>query len=167
MTWHHFVQAMQRTVQVCGNLLFIIYAAYIYAYAIGVAGVGESVTSWLVGLQLSHLEFFAALFVLYTVLGCLVESIGMIVITVPLLYPVLGHYGIDPIWFGVILVMYVELGQISPPIGINLFVIQSIWDGELGDVVMGTIPFHIIMFVLLFLLAAFPQLALWLPSQMN
>jgi C4-dicarboxylate transporter, DctM subunit len=167
MTWGHFVQAMQRTVQVCGNLLFIIYAAYIYAYAIGVAGVGESVTSWLVGLQLSHLEFFGALFILYTVLGCLVESIGMIVITVPLLYPVLGHYGIDPVRFGVILVMYVELGQISPPIGINLFVIQSIWDGELGDVVMGTIPFHIIMFVLLFLLAAFPQLALWLPSQMN
>jgi C4-dicarboxylate transporter DctM subunit len=84
-------------VQVCGNLLFIIYAAYIYAYAIGVAGVGESVASWLVGLHLSHFEFFAPLFVLSTVLGCLVESIGMIVITVPLLYPVLGSYGIDPI----------------------------------------------------------------------
>jgi C4-dicarboxylate transporter DctM subunit len=167
LTWANFTAAMHRTVQVCGNLLFIIYAAYIYAYAIGVAGVGESVTSWLVGLHLSHFAFFAALFVLYTVLGCLVESIGMIVITVPLLYPVLGSYGIDPIWFGVILVMYVELGQISPPIGINLFVIQSIWDGELSDVVMGTIPFHIIMFVLLFLLCVFPDLALWLPSQMN
>jgi C4-dicarboxylate transporter DctM subunit len=167
LSWANFTAAMHRTVQICGNLLFIIYAAYIYAYAIGVAGVGESVTSWLVSLHLSHFAFFAALFVLYTVLGCLVESIGMIVITVPLLYPVLGGYGIDPIWFGVILVMYVELGQISPPIGINLFVIQSIWDGELGDVVMGTIPFHIIMFVLLFLLCVFPDLALWLPSQMN
>ncbi len=167
MTRAHFTAALHRTVQVCGNLLFIIYAAYIYAYAIGVAGVGESVTSWLVGLHLSHFQFFGALFILYTVLGCLVESIGMIVITVPLLYPVLGSYGIDPIWFGVILVMYVELGQISPPIGINLFVIQSIWDGELGDVVMGTIPFHIIMFVLLALLTAFPALALWLPGQMN
>ncbi len=167
LTWEHFTGALHRTVQVCGNLLFIIYAAYVYAYAIGVAGVGESVTSWLVGLHLSHFEFFAALFVLYTVLGCLVESIGMIVITVPLLYPVLGSYGIDPIWFGVILVMYVELGQISPPIGINLFVIQSIWDGELSDVVMGTIPFHIIMFVLLGLLTVFPALALWLPNQMN
>jgi tripartite ATP-independent transporter DctM subunit len=166
LTWTHFTDAMHRTVQICGNLLFIIYAAYVYAYAIGVAGVGESVTGWLVGLHLSHFQFFAALFVLYTVLGCLVESIGMIVITVPLLYPVLASYGIDPIWFGVILVMYVELGQISPPIGINLFVIQSIWDGELSDVVMGTIPFHIIMFVLLFLLTIFPQLALWLPSQM-
>jgi C4-dicarboxylate transporter, DctM subunit len=167
LTWRQFVDALHRTVQIVGNLLFIIYSAYIYAYAIGVAGVGESVTAWLVGLNLSHFEFFAALFVLYTVLGCLVESIGMIVITVPLLYPVLGRYGIDPIWFGVILVMYVELGQISPPIGINLFVIQSIWDGELGDVVMGTIPFHIIMFVLLFLLTAFPQLSLWLPAHMN
>jgi tripartite ATP-independent transporter DctM subunit len=167
LTWRHFVDAMHRTVQICGNLLFIIYAAYIYAYAIGVAGVGEAVTSWLVGLHLSHLQFFGALFVLYTVLGCLVESIGMIVITVPLLYPVLGNYGIDPIWFGVILVMYVELGQISPPIGINLFVIQSIWDGELSDVVMGTIPFHIIMFVLLALLTIFPQLTLWLPGQMS
>jgi C4-dicarboxylate transporter, DctM subunit len=166
LTWQQFKNAMHRTVQICGNLLFIIYSAYIYAYAIGVAGVGESVTSWLVGLNLSHFQFFGALFVLYTVLGCLVESIGMIVITVPLIYPVLGNYGIDPIWFGVILVMYVELGQISPPIGINLFVIQSIWDGELSDVVMGTIPFHIIMFVLLFLLTAFPSLALWLPGQM-
>jgi C4-dicarboxylate transporter DctM subunit len=167
LTWRQFVDALHRTVQIVGNLLFIIYSAYIYAYAIGVAGVGESVTAWLVGLNLSHFEFFAALFVLYTVLGCLVESIGMIVITVPLLYPVLAKYGIDPIWFGVILVMYVELGQISPPIGINLFVIQSIWDGELGDVVRGTIPFHIIMFVLLFILTAFPQLALWLPAHMN
>lgn len=63
--------------------------------------------------------------------------------------------------------MCVKLGQISPPIGINLFVIQSIWDGELSDVVMGTIPFHVIMFVLLLLLTIFPGLALWLPSQMN
>jgi tripartite ATP-independent transporter DctM subunit len=167
LTWARFVEAMHRTVQIVGNLLFIIYSAYIYAYAIGVAGVGESVTHWLVGLHLSHFQFFGALFVLYTMLGCLVESIGMIVITVPLIYPVLGNYGIDPIWFGVILVMYVELGQISPPIGINLFVIQSIWDGELSDVVMGTIPFHIIMFVLLALLTAFPALALWLPGQMQ
>jgi tripartite ATP-independent transporter DctM subunit len=167
LSWRQFAESMHHTIRVCGNLLFIIYSAYIYAYAIGVAGVGEAVTAWLVGLHLSHFEFFGALFILYTVLGCLVESIGMIVITVPLIYPVLASYGIDPIWFGVILVLYVELGQISPPIGINLFVIQSIWDGELSDVVMGTIPFHIIMFILLFLLTAFPQIALWLPAHMT
>ena len=106
-----------------------------------------------------------ALFVLYTVLGCLVESLGMIVVTVPLLYPVLLQYGVDPIWFGVILVLFIEMGQISPPIGINLFVIQSIWTGKLSDVVIGTIPFHLIMFVLLALLVLFPELAMWLPGR--
>jgi C4-dicarboxylate transporter, DctM subunit len=101
------------------------------------------------------------------VLGCLIESLGMIVITVPLLYPVLASYGIDPILFGVILVIYVELGQISPPIGINLFVIQSIWDGKLAEVVLGTIPFHLIMFVVLAIVIAWPELSLWLPAQMS
>jgi TRAP-type C4-dicarboxylate transport system permease large subunit len=91
----------------------------------------------------------------------------MIVITVPLLFPVLRSYDIDPILFGVILVIFVELGQISPPIGINLFVIQSIWDGKLGEVVLGTIPFHLIMFVVLALVVAFPELSLWLPAQMS
>jgi C4-dicarboxylate transporter DctM subunit len=158
--------ALQRAVKTVGNILFIIYAAYVFSYAISLSGVGESVTGFLVGLHLSRTGFFIALFMLYTVLGCLVESLGMIVITVPLLFPVLLQYGFDPVWFGVILVMFIELGQISPPIGINLFVIQSIWNGELGQVVRGTIPFHIIMFVLLLMLAIWPDIALWLPEHM-
>ena len=135
--------------------------------AISYAGVGEQITQFLVGLKLSRLEFFAALFVLYTILGCLVESLGMIVITVPLLYPVLLKYGIDSVWFGIILVLFIELGQISPPIGINLFVIQSIWDGKLSDIVWGTIPFHLLMFVLLVMLVFWPEIALWLPHHMS
>ena len=162
-----FVEAMHNTVKFSGNILLIILTAYIFSYAISFAGVGEKVTSFIVGLNLSRLEFFLALFVLYTVLGCLVESLGMIVVTVPLLYPVLVQYGIDPIWFGVILVLFIEMGQISPPIGINLFVIQSIWTGKLADVVMGTIPFHLIMFVLLGLLVLFPELAMWLPGRVG
>jgi tripartite ATP-independent transporter DctM subunit len=156
-------EAMIAAVKVSGNILLIVYTAFVFSYAISVAGVGESLTTWLVGLKLARLEFFFALFILYTVLGCLVESLGMIVITVPLLYPVLLKYGIDPVWFGIILVMFIELGQISPPIGINLFVIQSIWDGKIGDIVLGTIPFHLIMFVLLAMLVLWPEIALWLP----
>ncbi len=159
-----FKRALQSTTRVCGNILFIVYAAFLFSYAISYAGVGEQITEFLIGLKLSKLGFFVALFVLYTVLGCLVESLGMIVVTVPLLYPVLLQYGIDPIWFGVILVVFIEMGQISPPIGINLFVIQGIWKGKLSDVVMGTIPFHLIMFVLLILLVIFPDIAMWLPS---
>src|SRR6266478_1912464 len=157
--------ALKTSVRVCGNILFIVYAAFVFSYAISYAGVGEQITQFLVDLKLSRLEFFLAMFVLYTVLGSLVESLGMIVVTVPLLYPVLLQYGIDPIWFGVILVLFIEMGQISPPIGINLFVIQSIWTGKLSDVVRGTIPFHLIMFALLGLLVLFPEIAMWLPSR--
>src|SRR5665213_603174 len=167
LTWSKFIAALPRTVEVVGNILFIVYAAFLFSYAISYAGVGDDVTAFVVGLHLSKVEFFLAVFVLYTVLGCLVESLGMIVITVPLLYPVLIQYGVDPIWFGVMLVMFIELGQISPPIGINLFVIQSIWDGKLSEVVMGTIPFHLIMLILLFMLAIWPELALFLPTRMG
>lgn len=166
LSWTIVRDSLTTSTRTVGNLLFIIFAAYIFAYAISVAGVGEQVTTWVVSLKLSRLEFFFALFVLYTILGCLVESFGMIVITVPLLYPVLINYGIDPVWFGIILVVFIEIGQISPPIGINLFVIQSIAKGKFSDVVLGTIPFHLIMFVLLLLLVVFPELALWLPAHM-
>jgi len=167
LSWSSLSAAMRGTIEIVGNILFIVYAAFIYSYAISFAGIGDDVTAFVVGLHLSKLEFFVALFLLYTLLGCLVESLGMIVITVPLLYPVLAKYGIDPIWFGVVLVIFIEMGQISPPIGINLFVIQSIWDGELGDVVIGTIPFHLLMFLLLGLLVLWPELALFLPTRMS
>jgi tripartite ATP-independent transporter DctM subunit len=167
MGWTQLKTAMASSVMISGNILLIVYVAFVFSYAISVAGVGESLTNWLVELNLSRLEFFFALFVLYTILGCLVESLGMIVITVPLLYPVLLKYGIDPVWFGIILVLFIELGQISPPIGINLFVIQSIWEGKLSEVVWGTIPFHLLMFVLLIMLVIWPEIALWLPHHMS
>jgi tripartite ATP-independent transporter DctM subunit len=167
LTWKKLIEAMHSTVNFSGNILFLIFAAYVFSYAISFAGVGEKLTEFIVGMQLATYQFYAVLFVLFTVLGCLIESLGMIVITVPLLFPILGKYGIDPILFGVILVIYVELGQISPPIGINLFVIQSIWDGKLKEVVYGTIPFHLIMFVVLIMVMVWPELALWLPRQMS
>jgi C4-dicarboxylate transporter DctM subunit len=167
LTPRRLIEAMVNTVKLSGNILFIIFSAYVFSYAISFAGIGEQVTSFIVGMHLNRLEFFVALFVLYTVLGCLIESLGMIVITVPLIFPVLPSYGIDPLLFGVVLVLFVELGQISPPIGINLFVIQSIWDGKLSEVVLGTIPFHLVMFVVLALVILWPDLALWLPHHMS
>jgi TRAP-type C4-dicarboxylate transport system permease large subunit len=166
MSWRIFLDAVQSTVVVVGNIMFIVLAAYVFSYAISYAGIGDQITAWVVSLNLSRTEFFLAILLLYTVLGCLIESVGMIVITVPLLFPLLPKFGIDPVWFGIIVVVFVELGQISPPIGINLYVVQAMWDGKLSDVVMGTIPFHIIMVVLLLMLVAWPELALWLPSKM-
>jgi len=167
LTLGKLVEAMHSTVKFSGNILFLIFAAYVFSYAISFAGIGEKLTEFIVGMKLTTLQFYLVLFCLFTVLGCLIESLGMIVITVPLLFPILGRYGIDPILFGVILVIYIELGQISPPIGINLFVIQSIWDGKLSEVVYGTIPFHLIMFVVLAMVIFWPELALWLPQHMS
>jgi len=167
LTLKKLIEAMHSTVNFTGNILFLIFAAYVFSYAISFAGIGEKLTEFIVSMQLSTMQFYLVLFCLFTVLGCLIESLGMIVITVPLLFPILGRYGIDPILFGVILVIYIELGQISPPIGINLFVIQSIWDGKLSEVVYGTIPFHLIMFVVLLMVMIWPELALWLPRHMS
>jgi TRAP-type C4-dicarboxylate transport system permease large subunit len=160
-------ESLVRTVEICANIIFIIYAAYVFSHAISYGGIGEKIVRFVIDLNLTKTQFLIALFLLYTVLGCLIESLGMIVITVPLLHPVVLNYGIDPILFGILLVIYIELGQISPPIGINLFVIQSIWDGDLSDVVLGTIPFHIIMFLLLALVMIFPDIAMWLPTHMK
>ena len=167
LTLKKLIEAMHSTVNFTGNILFLIFAAYVFSYAISLAGIGEKLTEFIVGMKLTTLQFYLVLFCLFTVLGCLIESLGMIVITVPLLFPILGRYGIDPILFGVVLVIYIELGQISPPIGINLFVIQSIWDGKLSEVVLGTIPFHLIMFVVLAMVIFWPELALWLPAHMS
>lgn len=160
-----FVQCLKRSALAVSNILFITYAAFIFSYAMSFAGVGEEITRFIIGLHLNKFEFFFALLVLFTALGALVESLGMIVITVPLLYPLLGSYGIDPVWFGIIVVVFIEMGQITPPIGINLFVIQSISRGSLSDVVLGTIPFHLLMFLLLLMLVVWPELALWLPGR--
>jgi C4-dicarboxylate transporter DctM subunit len=167
LSWSAFSECLKRSTLMVANILLITYAAFIFSYAMSYAGVGEDITEFIVKLNLSKMEFFLALLILFTVLGALVESLGMIVITVPLLYPLLANYGIDPVWFGIIVVLFIEMGQITPPIGINLFVIQSIARGSLADVVMGTIPFHLLMFVLLGMLVMWPEIALWLPSRVS
>jgi tripartite ATP-independent transporter DctM subunit len=167
LPWSEFRASLKRSALGVSNILFITYAAFVFSYAISYAGVGEEITAFIVGLNLDRIEFFIALLILFTALGALVESLGMIVITVPLLYPLLAQYGIDPVWFGIIVVLFIEMGQITPPIGINLFVIQSISRGSLSDVVMGTVPFHLLMFLLLAMLVVWPDIALWLPSRVS
>ncbi|WP_246658695.1 TRAP transporter large permease [Mesorhizobium sp. J18] len=165
LTIRNLLDAFESTVMMCGNILFIVLAAYLFAYAISYAGIGEELVSLALDMEMTKFEFYVFLFIIFTILGALVESVGMIVITVPLLFPLLEPLGIDPIWFGILVVVYIELGQITPPLGINLFVVQAMWKGTLKDVVIGTIPFHLLMFVLLAMLMIWPELALWLPSK--
>lgn len=167
LTFTKFRRALQSTILVSGNMLFIVLAAFIFSSAVSFAGIDHLITEFINGLQLTKFQFFLVVFVLFIVMGMLVESMGMLVITVPLLYPMLSHYDIDPLAFGVLVVLFVELAQITPPMGINLFVIQGMWNGRIVDVIRGVVPFTIIILGLALLLTIWPEIALWLPNMVH
>ena len=167
LTWSKLMQATRSTIVFVGNILLLILAAFIFSAAVSFSGIGDAITQFVASLELTRLQFFLCVFLLLTVLGCLIESLGIIVIMVPLLFPMLPIYDINPILFGVVVVLFVELAQITPPMGINLFIIQSVWSGSLGDVIKGAFPFCILIVLTAFLTIGFPELALWLPQSMT
>ena len=109
-----------------------------------------------------------AMMFIYIVLGTVMEELTMVLLTIPLFFPIVTALGFDPVWFGVLIVMIVQIGLISPPVGMNLFVLNSLLPGVgLGNIFKGCWPFVAVMIVTLGLLIAFPQLSLWLPSLMK
>lgn len=164
LDWRSFRVAVREAMRTSAAMLFIVFAAFLFSYAVGIDGVGQRLAERVTAMNLSRLELLVLIVVLYLILGCLVESIGMMVITIPLLHPVLLGYGVDLIWFGVVLVLLIELGQLTPPMGINLFVIQSIWSRSFGEVTRGALPFMGVILLALGLLSWFPQIATWLPE---
>jgi C4-dicarboxylate transporter DctM subunit len=162
-----FDAALTNTIRVSCTVIFIVLTAFIFAYAVENAGVGTNLTKWFIGLGLNKYMFLFALIVMYCILGCLIDSIGMIVLTIPLLFGSVVGYGFDPLWFGVILVLLLELGQITPPFGINLFVIQSISKWPLGDVVRGSVPYWGIILAYIAFLTVFPNVVTWLPAALQ
>ena len=160
------LEVFRRTVRVNGAILSIVFAAYIFSYSVALSGLGGTMAEQIGALGLSRWEFILLLFLFYTLLGCLVDSISMIVITVPVLFPVLTLYGFDGVWFGVVLVLLIELGQITPPMGLNLFVIQGVWNGRMEEIVRGVTPFYVLIIVMIAIVTLVPSLALWLPDHM-
>ncbi len=116
-------------------------------------------------MELAPLTVMVVIICLNLVLGCFLEGIGMVLITVPVILPVITDYGYDPLWFGIIVVIVVELGLITPPVGMNIFIIQAQTpDVRLGQLYRGVVPFLVAPIVLIILLFGFPQIALWLPD---
>ena len=132
-----------------------------------ISGAGKVIATWIGSLGLGYTEFLIALLIMYLVLGTFLDSMGMVILTVPVLYPVLMAYGVDLIWFGVFLVVAVEIGLLTPPVGMILFVIQGMTKATARDVFMGALPFFFVMVVFIVLLLFLPEMALWLPSQMR
>ena len=137
-------------------------------FAILDAGIERGIANMLVESNLASWQFFAILFVIYLVLGMFVEGITMMLLTVPVLYPSVLAFGFDGIWFGVMLVVFIELAALTPPMGLNLFAIQSVSGGwAMSDVVRGSAPFALIIALFVFLLYFFPSIVLWLPKTME
>ena len=127
----------------------------------------SAVVEFLGSLGLGSYGILALIMVMYLVLGCLMDALAMIILTVPIIFPVIKALGFDPIWFGVLIVMTVELGLIHPPVGMNIFVIKSVVeDAKISTIFYGVLPFIVTDLVRLAILIAFPIIALWLPSHM-
>ncbi len=167
LTWSVFRKALQKAVASTSAIMFIVLAAYLLSYSIAMVGITDDLAAALHALALNKTELLLAIVLLYTVLGFFMESIGIMVITIPILHPILTTYGIDSIWFGVLMVMLIELGQIHPPIGINLFMVKAVSPkASFDEITMGVLPFCGLMYLMMGLLALVPQIALWLPGRM-
>jgi len=160
-------ESLISTVEIVGNILLIVLAAYLYAYAMSISGAGKVIATWIGSMGLGYTEFLIALLIMYLVLGTFLDSMGMVILTVPVLYPVLMAYGVDLIWFGVFLVVAVEIGLLTPPVGMILFVIQGMTKATAKDVFMGALPFFLVMVAFILMLLFVPDMALWLPGQMK
>jgi C4-dicarboxylate transporter DctM subunit len=158
-------QALSKTLVMTGNILFVVFASMIFAYGTALSGAGEELVNYLQEINISRWLFLVIVMVLFGVLGCFMEGLGMIAIIIPVLFPALLALGIDPIWFGIFVVILIELGQLTPPLGVILFVVAgSSSDVTVEDVIAGTVPFFSMILLFLILMIAFPEIALFLPT---
>jgi tripartite ATP-independent transporter DctM subunit len=147
----------------CAMIALIVLGASILGSAAAFLGVPRAIAQFVSSLDLSPMALIFALILVYLVLGCFLEGFSMIVITLPVALPIVVAAGFDPIWFGVFLVLVVEMAQITPPAGFNLLIIQGMTGEDLGYVARASLPYLAIMIAFTLALAAFPQVVLWLP----
>ncbi|MBI2741709.1 MAG: TRAP transporter large permease subunit [Rhodospirillales bacterium] len=163
-----FTESLMATVKTTCMVALIIICAQILSTALTYSGVSRTVSEWVMGLGLGKWQFFVALVVLYLLLGCFVDGVSMIYMTLPVLLPVVKAFGFDLVWFGVILTVLIELGQITPPVGLNLFTIHAISGGaKFSAVAAGSAPYVALMLLVILMLCLWPEIALWLPTTMR
>jgi tripartite ATP-independent transporter DctM subunit len=161
-----YYESLMQTVLISAAIMLIAISTFILNYAVQTTGLTTALTKWVISLNLDVNVFLIAMFIFYILLGTIIEAIGMIVLTVPLLLPILIAYNVDLLWYGVILVVVVELALISPPVGMILFVVDHQLKEGAGPVLKGVIPYFYIFALFLMLMLFLPQMATWLPSKM-
>jgi tripartite ATP-independent transporter DctM subunit len=168
LTWRTLYAALVESARTTAMLFMILIGALMFAEFINIttmpAGLKALVTQW----ELSPVMVVAAICAVYVILGTAMEELSMILLTIPVFFPVVVHLGFDPIWFGILIVTVVEIGLISPPVGMNLFVMKTLLPNvPTGTLFRGVMPFVVADLVRLALLIAFPVLSMWLPNMMK
>jgi TRAP-type C4-dicarboxylate transport system permease large subunit len=147
-------------------ILFIVVGAQIMSFALVSAGIPRAMVASIQAVQAAPYLVLLLVCLLYLVLGCLVDALSLMLLTLPVVHPVMVAAGFDPLWFGIVLVILLEIGLITPPVGMNLFVIQGLSRASLTDVSLGAFPYVLISLLCVVILTLFPGIVLWLPKQM-
>jgi len=167
LTWKSFWESLSDAVVANCVVMFIIVGAQLLTFTIVNSGAPQKLSNFMVASQIPKWQFFFLICLMYAVMGCFIDGISMMLLTIPTLLPTLKAMGFDAVWFGIVLVVMIEFGQLTPPMGLNLFAIHSISGGRpFSDVVKGSVPYIALESVLVVLLYFFPTIALFLPSTM-
>ena len=159
------LHAFEGTMRTTAMIMAILLAAYFLNFVITSIGLTGQVNRFITSLGLSPVQLLIAVVIFYFILGMFMETLSMMVATVPIIAPIMFKAGYDPVWFGIIIIILMELAMITPPVGINLYVVQGLRKrGKIDDVIIGASPFVITMLVMIVILSIWPQIALWLPS---
>lgn len=158
-------EAIEGTMKSTAMIMLIVIAAAFLNFVMSATGLTNAITDFIGGLGLSSGWMLLVLVIFYLVLGCFMETLSMMITTIPIVAPVMIGLGYDPVWLGIMIIILVEAALITPPVGMNLFVVQSLRkSGSMNDVIVGSLPFVAAMFVMLLLLALFPAIAMWMPT---
>jgi len=165
LTWHTFIEACREGLQTSCMVIFIITGAIIFGHFMAVSRIPFLLAEWLGGLPIHPMAVMVIIVFIYFIGGFFMDSMGLIVVTIPIFFPIVMKLGFDPIWFGVIIVLVCEMGVITPPVGVNVFVIHGISpDVPLESIFKGIFPFLAALIIETIILMIFPQIATFLPN---
>jgi TRAP-type C4-dicarboxylate transport system permease large subunit len=147
--------------------LLILIAAFYLKFVVGVLGIPNQVSQAMSALDIAGWQMIVVLVIFYVILGCFLDSLAMMIATTPIVFPVVTALGYDPLWFGIFLVIMCEIALITPPVGMNLYVVQAVRGrGSITQVVRGVLPFLACIFLLVAIMTAFPEIITWLPKSL-
>jgi len=168
LTWRSLSTALLEATRISVLVLFLVAGANVFTYFLALSTIPASVSAWMAALQVSKYVVLTIIIVIYLILGCFLDAISMMVLTMPVIFPVVKALGFDPIWFGVVCVIMMEAGLITPPVGLNVYTLAGVAkDVPMATIFRGAFPFLFAMLAVTIIITIFPGIALYLPSMMG